>query len=59
MLRALTGGRMSVVSTASLDWFTRDNPFSSERARRELGWSPAVRPEDGIPDAFRWWNANR
>lgn len=57
-LRVLTGGRMSVVSTASLDWFTRDNPFSSERARRELGWSPTVRPEDGIPEAFRWWTAN-
>ena len=54
-LRALTGGRMSVISTASLNWFTRDNPFSSERARRELGWSPSVRPEDGIPDAFHWW----
>ena len=58
-LRALSGGRMSVVSTASLNWFTRDNPFSSERARRELGWSPSVRPEDGIPDAFHWWAANR
>lgn len=57
-LRALTGGRMSVISTASLDWFTRDNPFSSERARRELGWSPSVRPEDGVPDAFHWWMAN-
>lgn len=55
LVRALTGGRLSVVSTASLNWFTRDNPFSSERARRELGWSPSIRPEDGIPDAFRWW----
>lgn len=55
LVRALTGGRLSVVSTASLDWFARDNPFSSERARRELGWSPSVRPEDGIPDAFHWW----
>ena len=58
LVRTLTGGRLSVVSTASLDWFTRDNPFSSERARRELGWSPSVRPEDGIPDAFRWWAAH-
>jgi nucleoside-diphosphate-sugar epimerase len=57
-LRAATGGRLSVVSTASLDWFTRDNPFSSERARRELGWSPPVRPEDGVPEAFRWWSAH-
>lgn len=57
-LRALTGGRMSVISTASLNWFARDNPFSSDRARRELGWAPAMRPEEGIPDAFRWWAAN-
>ena len=58
MLRVMTGGRMSVISTASLDWFARDNPFTSERARRELGWSPSVRPEGGIPDAFRWWATN-
>ncbi len=58
LVRAVTGGRLSVVSTASLDWFARDNPFSSERARRELGWSPSVRPEEGIPDAFRWWAAH-
>jgi nucleoside-diphosphate-sugar epimerase len=49
------GGRMSVVSTSSIDFVARNNPFSSERARRELGWQPAVRPEIGIPDAFRWW----
>ncbi|HEU5185305.1 MAG TPA: NAD-dependent epimerase/dehydratase family protein [Gemmatimonadaceae bacterium] len=41
------GGAVAFVS--------RDNPFSSERARRELGWSPPVRPEVGIPEAFRWW----
>jgi nucleoside-diphosphate-sugar epimerase len=39
--------------------FSRDNPFSSERARRELGWSPTVRPEVGIPDAFAWWKEHR
>ena len=36
-----------------MDFVTRDNPFSSERARRELGWEPRVRPEVGVPDAFR------
>lgn len=50
-----TGGRFSLVSGAALDFISRDNPFSSERARRELGWSPRVRPELGIPDAFRDW----
>jgi 2-alkyl-3-oxoalkanoate reductase len=55
VLRTVTGGQVSVASSGSLDFLSRDNPFSSERARRELGWSPTVRPEEGIPDAFRWW----
>ena len=54
-LALATGGRMSVLSTASIDFVARNNPFSSERARRELGWHPAVRPEVGVPEAFRWW----
>ena len=53
--RLFTGGRWSAVSNASIRMLTKDNPFTSERARRELGWSPRVRPEDGVPDAFRWW----
>lgn len=42
-----------------LDMVTRDNPFSSQRARAELGWSPSVSPEEAIPAAFRWWKAHR
>lgn len=53
--RAVSGGRFSMVSSSALDFMSQDNPFSSERARKELGWSPGVRPEAGIPDAFRWW----
>lgn len=55
----VSGGRLRMVSTASLDFITRDNPFSSERAKRELGWTPAVHPRDGVPDAFRWWKETR
>ncbi len=51
----LFGSRFSMVSSASLDFISRDNPFTSERARRELGWDPPVRPEEGVPEAFRWW----
>jgi nucleoside-diphosphate-sugar epimerase len=36
---------------------TRDNPFSSERARQGLNWHPDVNPPDAIEDAFRWWAA--
>lgn len=57
--KAVAGGRASVVSGESLSMVTRDNPFTSERARRELGWSPQVRPERGIPEAFRWWVENQ
>jgi nucleoside-diphosphate-sugar epimerase len=39
----------------SIDFLSRDNPFTSERARRELGWDPPVRPADGVPEAFRWY----
>lgn len=56
----ILGSRMNVVTeSSSLDFITRDNPFSSTRARRELGWSPTVTPDVGIPDAFRWWAAHR
>lgn len=51
----LFGSRFSAVGNASLDFISRDNPFTSERARRELGWDPLMRPEEGVPEAFRWW----
>ncbi len=53
--KVVSGGRLRIVSTASLDFITRDNPFTSERARRELGWNPDVHPREGVSDAFRWW----
>ena len=40
-------------------FMSRNNPFSSDRAKRELGWTPPVRPEVGIPEAFRWWADQR
>jgi nucleoside-diphosphate-sugar epimerase len=54
-------GRSDVADTlgASVDFLARDNPFSSDLARRELGWSPVVRPDVGVPDAFRWWREQR
>jgi nucleoside-diphosphate-sugar epimerase len=49
------GRRFAVAIAGSLDFMSRDNPFTSARARLELGWSPEVRPEVGVPAAFRWW----
>ena len=58
--RKLGGPKSSPVSPgASIDFLTRNNPFTSERARNELGWNPRVRPETGIPEAFRWWKEHR
>lgn len=55
----LLGMNRSVASAkSSLNFISRDNPFSSDRARAELGWSPYVRHEAGVPEAFRWWRAH-
>lgn len=53
----LRGEGPAAMVGASLDFLGRDNPFGSDRARRELGWTPAVAPEIGIPAAFRAWRA--
>jgi len=58
VLRLIGGSGMSIVTTSSVGFITRNNPFTSDRARRELGWSPNVRPDVGIPEAFRWWRAH-
>jgi 2-alkyl-3-oxoalkanoate reductase len=52
--RVALGGKFAVASEGSLSFMSRDNPFTSDRAKGELGWSPTVRPEVGIPAAFRW-----
>jgi nucleoside-diphosphate-sugar epimerase len=50
-------GRGSVARHASgtLAMLTRDNPFTSARARRELGWTPWIAPGTGLADALRDW----
>jgi len=58
-VRVATAGRLSVLSNASLAIVTEDNPFTSDRAKRELGWAPAMRPEQGIPEAFAWTRTHR
>ena len=56
----LSGGSLGMVSDgAAANFLTRDNPFSSALARKELGWSPPVSHTVGVPEAFRWWKAHR
>jgi nucleoside-diphosphate-sugar epimerase len=55
MTRLVLGSRASLLSNSTIDFVAEDNPFSSDLAMRELGWSAVVSPEVGVPDAFRWW----
>lgn len=57
--RVASGGRFNVGSDSALSFLSEDNPFSSDLAKRELGWSPSVPPKIGVPDAFRWWKEYR
>jgi len=45
-------------AAGTLDMLTRDNPFTSDRARRELGWAPSGCLDECLTDAFRWWRAH-
>lgn len=42
----------------TLEMLTRDNPFTSRRAREELQWAPGIPPSEGLPEAFRWWRTH-
>ena len=55
----LAGRGVAAMSRSTLNFLTRDNPFSSELAKRELKWDPPVDPRAGIPDAFRWWKEEK
>jgi len=58
-LGALGRGDLARHARGTLEMLTRDNPFTSDRARSELGWAPGVTPEVGLAEAFRWWRTHR
>ena len=55
----IPGRRFQAVSFSAADFLGRNNPFSSQRAREELGWNPQMRPESAVPDAFAWSEQHR
>ncbi len=55
LLIAVGRGDLAPHTEGALDMLTRNNPFTSRRAREELGWVPTTRPEVGLPEAFRSW----
>lgn len=57
--RLTMGPGMDAMVASTLDFLTRDNPFTSDAARETLGWDPPVRPDTGIPEAFRSWAESR
>lgn len=59
ILKAVRKGVLARHATGTFRMLTRDNPFTSERARRELGWSPSIQPEVGLTEAFRYWKSQR
>jgi nucleoside-diphosphate-sugar epimerase len=58
-VRVAKGEEMSGHARGIVPALSRDNPFSSDRARRELGWDPPFAPEQSIPAAFRWQREHR
>ncbi|MDQ8153225.1 MAG: NAD-dependent epimerase/dehydratase family protein [Gemmatimonadota bacterium] len=52
-LRALRFPGAALLNARSLDFLLQDNPFSSERARAELGWTSRVDPREAVAEAFR------
>ncbi|MBM3907299.1 MAG: NAD-dependent epimerase/dehydratase family protein [Gemmatimonadetes bacterium] len=52
-MRTLGVPGSSLLNARSLDFLLADNPFSSERARRELGWVSTVDPRGAVAEAFR------
>ncbi len=53
VLRALRIPGSALLNARSLDFLLQDNPFSSKRARIELGWTSAVNPLAAVAEAFR------
>lgn len=52
-LRLLRVPGSALLNSTSLDFLLRDNPFSSERARLDLGWTSTVDPREAVAEAFR------
>ena len=39
----------------AVKFLSNSNPYTSDRARRELGWKPTTRPEEAIRRSVRWF----
>ena len=53
--RIVRPGRYTGVGSSSGHFLARDNPFSSERARRLMGWEPRSDPREALRRTVRWF----
>ena len=58
ILKATGRGDLAQHAAGMLDMLTKDNPFTSDRAREELGWSPSIVPDVALTEAFRFWKSS-
>ena len=54
-LGAVGRGDLARHAGGTLNMLVRDNPFTSRRAREELGWDPSGSARRRLVEAFRWW----
>jgi nucleoside-diphosphate-sugar epimerase len=55
--RLLKPGRYTSLGASSARFMARDNPYSSERTMRTLGWRPSVDPHAALRQTIRWFVA--
>lgn len=54
-MNKMIGGKMKEVHGSSCQGEVRRSALDSRRARRELGWSPKVKLEDGLVKTIAWF----
>jgi nucleoside-diphosphate-sugar epimerase len=53
--RALTPGSPMMLLKTAVQFLSNANPFTSNKAERELGWRPVVQPEEAARRTGRWF----
>jgi len=52
-------GRYTGLGSSSGRFMARENPYSSDRAERELDWIPSTAPHEALRQTVRWFMAER
>jgi len=56
--RLLRPGKYPRMGAAAARFLAAENPYTSERARRELEWNPSVPPHEAIMRSVRWFTGD-